>query len=212
MIIVLLLVLIIAILLLIILWLLRRLSAAGTGGTTGGGATTDGGGTTTGGGSQPSIPDQITGAGLAGYLSTRLMGTPADGSSPATGATPSRVIWVDAGCEVIVHLDSLTTQIASSCVLVSIDLETDQTGRTPLVVAFSLGQDQNGGLIAATDEFPRGNGTLAARWGVPLQQAAWNALLSLASDHAAERNASPVGLTIQNGNIQLQAGPSLQLV
>jgi hypothetical protein len=118
---------------------------------------------------------------------------------------------VDAGDEVLVHLDSLTTQIASGCVLVSIDLETAETGRTPLVVAFSLGQDATGGLIAATDEFPSGNGMLAARWGVPVQQAAWSALLSLAADYATERGSSPLGLTIQSGMLSLQAGSSLQL-
>ena len=108
-------------------------------------------------------------------------------------------------------MESLTTQITGQCVLISIDLETDQTGRTPLVVAFSLGHDDKGALIAATDEFPRGNGLLAARWGVQVQQAAWNALLQLVSDHSTQQGASPAGLTIQKGVLKLHTGAPLKI-
>jgi hypothetical protein len=108
------------------------------------------------------------------------------------------VVWVDAGDEVLVHMESLTTQITGQCVLISIDLETDQTGRTPLVVAFSLGHDDKGALIAATDEFPRGNGLLAARWGVQVQ-------------HSTQQGASPAGLTIQKGVLKLHTGAPLKI-
>jgi len=200
--------LIVALLILVLLalcWLLiyfKRLQGASpAGGQTG--TTSLGGGTT--------IPDTLSPTALAGLLQSRLAGTPADGSAPTGQAAPPSVIWVDQGDEVVVHLESVATQITGQCVLVSMDLETDQTGRTPLVVAFSLGQDTTGGLIAATDEFPRGNGVLAARWGVQVQQAAWNALLLLAVDHANEQGASPIGLTIKNGMLNLHAGPALQL-
>lgn len=156
------------------------------------------------------VPSKIAGADIASHLRTRLIGTPADGSA-VTGSKPTSVVWVDAGDEVLVHMESLTTQITGQCVLVSIDLETDQTGRTPLVVAFSLGHDDKGALIAATDEFPRGNGLLAARWGVQVQQAAWNALLQLVSDHSTQQGASPAGLTIQKGVLKLHTGAPLKI-
>lgn len=189
----------ILLLLIIILWLLLRRTGAASGGTGDGGTYT--------------IPDQISGSDIATYLGVRLAGTPADGSSasPAGSTAPTAVIWVDAGDELLVHLNSIATQIVDTNVLVSIDCETDQTGRTPLVVVFALGANASGGLVAATDEFPRGNGMLAARWGIPVQQAAWNAMLALAFDHATERDTSPLGLTIQSGKLQLQAGPSLTL-
>jgi hypothetical protein len=201
----------ILLLLIVILWLLlrgRTGSGAGSGGGSGGGG---GGGSGSGGGTY-TIPDLISGSDLATYLRVRLAGTPADGSTAPAGSTPpTAVIWVDAGDEILVHLSSIATQIVDTNVLVSIDCETDQTGRTPLVVVFALGANASGALVAATDEFPRGNGLLAARWGIPVQQAAWNAMLALAADHATERGTSPLGLTIQSGKLRLQAGPSLTL-
>jgi hypothetical protein len=160
---------------------------------------------------QPSIPDTLDPGALTKILIPRLAGTPADGSAALpTGTTaPARVIWVDSGDEVLVHLDSMTTQIVGQTVLISVDLETDQTGRTPLIVPFAVSSDDTAGLIAATDEFPRGNGLLAARWGRAVQAAAWSALLSLASDHATERGQAPRGLAIANGHLQLVAGPPL---
>jgi hypothetical protein len=208
-------------LLLAILLLLLKLrdqlkkAASGTGGGTSGsggaGGTGGTGGTGGSGGTgATTIPDQIAGTSLASYLLPRFAGTPADGSA-AVPITQNTVVWVDHGDEVLVHLDSLTTQIVNQAVLVSIDLECDQTGRTPLVVAFSLGTDAQGGLIASTDEFPRGNGVLAARWGSAVQTAAWSALLSLATDHASERAMSPIALVIQNEQLQLGVGPALKI-
>lgn len=160
---------------------------------------------------QPSIPDTLDTGTLTSILMPRLAGTPADGSAARTAAfdAPARVIWVDGGDEVLVHLDSMTTQIVGQTVLIAVDLETDQTGRTPLIVPFAVGTDETAGLVAATDEFPRGNGLLAARWGSAVQAAAWTALLSLANDHATERGQAPRGLAIANGRLQLVAGPPL---
>jgi hypothetical protein len=163
-----------------------------------------------GGSPLPAIPDQITGAALAGYLLPRLAGTPADGSAPVP-ITQNTVVWVDRGDQVLVHLDSVATQIVNQAVVVSVDLECDQTGRTPLVVALCLGQDEQGGLIAATDQFPRGNGALAARWGSTVQAAVWSAMLSLANDYATERDMSPLALAVRNGQLHLKAGTALKI-
>lgn len=140
------------------------------------------------------------------------MGTPADGSAPSGGVTPASVIWVDQGDEVLVHLDSVTARFVNDTVLVSIDLESDQTGRTPMIVAFALGKDSSAGatLLAATDEFPRGNALLAARWGTAVRNAAWSAFLLLATDHATERGLAPNGLALAGGQLQLTAGPALK--
>ena len=142
-------------------------------------------------------------------LATRIAGRPADGSTaPVIGpARATKVIWVDAGDEVLVHLDSLRVALRNRLIAVSIDLESDQTGRTPLVCTFALGdQADPAGLFAATDELPRGNGLLASRWGAAVQAAVWNSLLSLVKDHAAERNLAPLGLTAVDGALALRAG------
>jgi hypothetical protein len=193
--------------LVLLLKLRHKIQAAGTGTGGSGGSGGTGG---SGAGGSTTIPDQIAGTALASYLLPRFAGKPADGSA-AVPITQNTVVWVDRGDEVLVHLDTLATQIVNQALLVSVDLECDQTGKTPLVIAFSLGTDAQGGLIATTDQFPRGNGVLAARWGAAAQAAAWSALLSLANDHATERAMSPIALAIQNGQLQLEVGPALKI-
>ncbi|MGD0454204.1 MAG: hypothetical protein ABSB69_11460 [Solirubrobacteraceae bacterium] len=161
-------------------------------------------------GPAPTIPDTLAGSAIAEHLQARLVGTPADGSTPA-GATPARIVWVDGGDEVLVHLTSTSTHIVGQTVLVSIDLECDQTGRTPLVVAFALSSSEAGGLVVATDEYPHGNGLLTSRWGPAVQAAAWSALLTLANDHAAERELAPRGLLVSGGQLHLIAGQPLTI-
>jgi hypothetical protein len=199
-------VVVILVLVLLLFRLVRRLAhLVGSGAGTGTGTGT--------GGTQPGIPDRLDGPAIAGYLTARLAGTPADGSAPSgvAGATPGKVVWVDGGDEVLVHLDSTSTQIIGQTVLVSIDLESDQTGRTPLIVAFSLPPSEEAGLVAATDEYPRGNGLLASRWGPAVQAAAWSAMLTLASDHASERGLAARGLAVTGGQLHLVAGQPLTI-
>lgn len=156
-------------------------------------------------------PQQLDDKTISTQLAVRLAGRAADGSrSPVTGP-PKTIVWVDAGDEVLVHLDSIAVRILATALLVSVDLETDQTGRSSLIVslALSTGNDA-GGLLAVTDELPRGNGALAARWGPSLQAAVWASLLGLAQDSAAQLSGVPRALTLAGGKLNIQAGPPLQ--
>jgi hypothetical protein len=109
-----------------------------------------------------------------------------------------------------VHLESTQVRIQADSVLVSVDLETDQTGRQPLVVALCLNTGADGaGLVAATDELPRGNGLLAARWGQNLQAAVWASLLNMSQQHAFERQQAPLGLSITGTTLNFHAGAPL---
>jgi|SRR5215831_17605647 len=159
------------------------------------------------------IPPRLDAKTLAGELSLRLVGQPADGSRTPTLSTGTlqQVVWVDAGDEVLVHLDSVAVRIAGRTVLVSIDLETDQTGRTPLIVSLALSSGNDAaGLLAVTDELPRGDGLLAARWGPQLQAAVWASILGIAQDFGAQQGAVPRALNVVDGGLNLQAGPPLQ--
>jgi hypothetical protein len=160
------------------------------------------------------VPDHFGEAELPAALSVRLMGTPANGVSTSTPATtPAAVIWVNGSNEVLVHLDSTQVRILDGMLLVSVDLESDQTGRTPLVCAFALSNTSDPSiLVATTDEYPRGDGTLASCWGQPLQQAVWSSILALANDHADERDLSPRGLIATAGKLSLSAGAPIALV
>ena len=152
------------------------------------------------------VPDTFTEASLPATIVTRIVGTPANGA-PLTAPIGNQVIWVDAGDEVLVHLDSLQTKILDRMVVMSIDLECDQVGRTPMIVTFALGDANDpAGLVAVTDEYPRGDGRLAARWGDAIQAALWSALLGLSGDHATERSQSPSGISAKAGVLTLHAG------
>jgi len=159
------------------------------------------------------MPDDFSASSLARELALRIAGSPADGSIPAAAASGA-VIWVDAGSEVVAHLDSIQTRLLKGTLLVSSGLETDQTGRSPLIVALTLSADPKdpAGLVATTDEYPRGHGQLAARWGRPLQAAVWASLLSIAQDHAAQHSGVPHAITITEGRLTLQAGPPLSFI
>lgn len=159
----------------------------------------------------PKVPDSLDPKSLAGVLAFRIAGSPADGSN-IQSAFSTPVIWVDRGDEVLVHLESLRAHISDRLLLVSVDFETDQTGRTPLVAVFAVGApDDPAALVAVTDEFPRGNGVLVARWGYVFRDAVWAALLSLAADHARERLASPIGISASKGTLLLHSGPGPEL-
>ena len=84
-------------------------------------------------------------------------------------------------------------------------------GRSPVIVVFALGSDEQGGLIAATDEIAHGDSAIVSRWGAAVQAAAWNALLSLAGDHATERGLSPRALTVSGGQLNFGAGQALRV-
>jgi hypothetical protein len=158
------------------------------------------------------IPDELPGERVANEIAVRLAGAPADGSAPPAEGPSDRVVWVDGGDEVLVHLGSATTRIVDGVLLFSIDLETDQTGRQPMTVAFALGDGSDGtAALAVTTELPQGHAGLAARWGDALQDAAFAALGALADDHAAERDAAPNAIALQDGALQLLAGAPLRL-
>jgi hypothetical protein len=149
-------------------------------------------------------PDRLDEAGLAKELRTRLTGSAADGSAAAVAAP--QVVWVDAGDEVLVHLDSIQVRILDRLIVVSVDLETDQTGRAPLIVPFSLGglRDQ-AGLVATTSELAHGHRLLAARWGAVLQSALWAALTGIAKEHGDERGQQAYAMHALPGRVTFKS-------
>lgn len=159
------------------------------------------------------VPDHFGETDLPAALSVRLMGTPANGDTSSVPATtPASVIWVNGSNEVLVHLDSTQVKILDGMLLVSVDLECDQIARTPLVCAFALSNASDAtGLLATADQYPRGDGSLAASWGQQLQEAVWSSILSLANDHADERNLSPRGIVATAGKLSLSAGAAIAL-
>jgi hypothetical protein len=153
--------------------------------------------------------DRLNESTLAAAVAARLGGSVAANGDSAPAATQKAVIWVDRGDEVLIHLDSVRVKIADRLLLMSVDLETDQTGRTALVTAFALGDDKDpAGLVAATDDLPRGNGMLASRWGRIMQEALWACVLGIATDHAQLTRGTATGLSATSGSLQIHIGTS----
>lgn len=132
-------------------------------------------------------------------------------------AEQDAVVWKDGDAEVIVHLNETRVRIREGVVLVSVTLESDQTGRQSLVVPFIVGdEDDPAKLFTVTETIPRGDPVLAARWGEAAQEAVWGALLGLAEDQASQAELDdngnvqvPVGLVAQPGKLQIEVGSAL---
>jgi hypothetical protein len=159
-----------------------------------------------------SVPSSFDTTTLAAALGLRLAGTPLPGTTPVGITARAQVVWVDGGNEVLVHLDSLKTRMLDGTLLVSLDLETDQTGRSPVVVSIALGSPGDpAGLIGVTDEVPDGDPLITARWGRAVQNAVWGSLLALVTDHADARRAAPRGIAVTAGRLDVHAGAALHL-
>jgi hypothetical protein len=152
------------------------------------------------------VSNPVNEAQLAAELAARIAGSSADGSQ-LVNVSPATIVWVEHGDEVVVHLDSVQVCLLPGSLLVSVDLETDQTGRATLVSVFALGAAGDpAGLTAVTDALPRGLGTLSARWGKTLQSAIWAGLLGFAQDAAAQQGGAPIGLAVSQGSLEVVAG------
>jgi hypothetical protein len=104
---------------------------------------------------------------LAREIGRRLAGAPV---GPAAPDPEESIAWVDAGDEVAVHPRSVRARIEGGALLLTVELESDQTGRRVLTVPFVLA-----GASAVAGSV-HGDPGLAARWGHILQDALWSAL------------------------------------
>jgi hypothetical protein len=122
------------------------------------------------------VPEEFDERTVQAALARRLAGPHDD---------PGGIVWVKDGDEVVVWVDTLTVQLQPGTVRARVELETEQTGRTPQDVVIAVAEPSAPpSLLAVTDETARGDAPLAARWGQTLQDAVWGTLLELADDAA----------------------------
>jgi hypothetical protein len=152
---------------------------------------------------------RLSEAELAAELRRRLVGIPFDAPSGAAAqsAPPAQVIWVERGHELLVHLDSLAVRVRPGLLLASLDVEADQTGRTTVVTPFALPEPGRGGLVAVTEERPRGDPAVVAHWGTTLQEAIWAALLGIAAEMADHQEQLPTEIAAGEGALHLRSEP-----
>lgn len=133
-------------------------------------------------------------------------------AGPHAAKPPSIVIWEDAGDEVIVHLASLQVRLLARTIAVSVDFESDETGRAPVIVRFVFGgASDRAGMIAATDDIAHGHAILAARWGRILRDVVWAAVIRTVEEHALERGVAPQAVVVVDGQVRLRTTTDLPL-
>jgi len=156
------------------------------------------------------LPQRLDEATLATALARRLAPTEA---LPAKGfGAPGPVVWTDGGDEVLVLLPSLKVALRDRLIVVSLDLASDQTGSASLVMPFGVGGARDpAGLVAATEELPRGNALLVGRWGRIVQEAVWAALLQVVDDYAKRLRKLPFGFTASDGVLSMRAAKPEEL-
>ncbi len=159
--------------------------------------------------SRYAIPDVLGESAVRAIIQRALAGNP----NPTADANSSQiVVWDDFGDQVLVHLDSVQLRLVRTFAFVSVDFECDQAGRAPLIVTFAMGGVRDAaGLVATTDDAPRGHPLLASRWGRIYQETVWAALIGTARQHASERGKVPRSIHVLDGHLRLGAAAPLAL-
>jgi hypothetical protein len=102
-----------------------------------------------------------------------------DGSRRPTG---SAVVWADNDRELFVHVAAVRVRLAPGVVAVTIPVRCEETGAADIHVSFAVGaEDRPTGLLAATEERPRGPRLVVDLWGESLVAFAWQILLNVAA-------------------------------
>ncbi len=103
---------------------------------------------------------------------------------PGIAAVPA-VLWREGDRQLLVYPTRVTAQFAVGVVAVSIPVFCDQVGEAVVHVTFVVGDPtQPAGLLAATEERPRGPAVVVDAWGDNLVAFAWHVLLEVTANVA----------------------------
>ena len=134
----------------------------------------------------------LDGKQLAAELQTRL-----------TGGEPV-ALWAERGDRVLVHAAETAAEVHAHGIVVTVPLETAETGRAPVRVALALSSgDEEPDCVMATEEDAEGEPLLVGRWGAALQDAIYNALLGLLEEAAQRAGGKPLGFRVHGRNVAL---------
>jgi hypothetical protein len=137
---------------------------------------------------------------IAKALQPHLAGTPIAPSSSKSTSLPPLIVWTDVGDELALHLDGTRVLVHNNMVFVSVDIETDQTGRRNVAVCLAVASAEGRlGLVAVTEAEPRGDPRIISRWGAAIEQAVWQGLLAVVMEHAPKAASDSIVLRAHPG-------------
>lgn len=104
----------------------------------------------------------------------------------ALGADPvAAVLWREGDRTLLVRPAEVSARFGPGVVVVTVPVECDQTGPTSVYVTFVVGTDKTpAGLLASTEERPRGPAAVVDAWGESLVAYAWHVLIAVVTDLA----------------------------
>ena len=101
------------------------------------------------------------------------------GGAPA-GARSDTVVWTLGGSELFVIIAKVQVRVDSGVIVVVIPVSCDQFPEAAIEVGFAVGDDSRpAGLLAVTEDRPRGPAGVVDLWGDALTGFAWQVLLSV---------------------------------
>jgi hypothetical protein len=122
------------------------------------------------------------------------------------------VLWQSAAGELLVRPAQLRLQLRDGLIGLSLPVFCDQTGAAEVHITFAVGSPQRAaGLLATTEERPRGPAAVVDVWGDALLGLAWQAVLTLLEGLAGESGRDqdgtpllPVALTVSANGLTVQ--------
>jgi hypothetical protein len=112
----------------------------------------------------------------------------ASGLDSADPASKERtVLWRSGASELLLMPNRVVTRLGDGVIALSFAVRCDQSGDAQIHVSFAIGAEARpAGMIAATEERPRGPAAVVDVWGERLIAFAWRVLIELATQIAAE--------------------------
>jgi hypothetical protein len=104
-----------------------------------------------------------------------------DGEPTAPG-----VVWVDGENELFVAVTKVQVHLAPGAIAVTLPVSCDQVGEADVHVTFAVGAPgRTLGMVAATEDRPRGPREVVDLWGEALTAFAWQVVLDVSAGTAA---------------------------
>lgn len=118
-----------------------------------------------------------------------------------------RVVWEQAGSQLLVHQRQTRVAVLEGLVLVGVTVETRETGRVEVTVPFAVGRpDRLAGMVVTTEPAPRGPTAITDPWGDAIIAHCWRLLTDVVATLCAQVGVDTGGRPLLPGAIVASRG------